>query len=72
MRRAEAAIIVFLACWAVVAFLPVWRTVYLGGMSAFGWWMAGLMVVGPSLTLLVFRSGKKQADTSHSERGGEE
>jgi hypothetical protein len=41
-----------LVVYAVVAFLPWWRTVEVGGMALFGWLMAGLMVLSPVLALV--------------------
>ncbi len=59
MRKSEAATLVFLLSWAVIAFLPVWRTIEVGGMVVFGWLMASLMVISPTLTLLVFRKSDR-------------
>lgn len=55
MAKGEVALLAGLICYAVIAFLPVWRTVELGGMAVFGWMMALLMVVAPVLALLIFR-----------------
>ena len=59
MRKSEAATLIFLLLFAVVAFLPVWRTIEVGGMVVFGWLMASLMVISPTLTLLVFRKSDR-------------
>ena len=64
MRRGEAATLAFLIGFAAFAFLPAWRTVELGGMAVFGWLVAALMVLSPTLALLTFlsaRSARKAA-----------
>ena len=61
MGRGEAAILVFLILFSAISFLPIWRTVEVAGMAAFGWLMAALMVISPALALTVFlwkRRGK--------------
>ncbi len=55
MDRAEAAVLAFLIGFSLFCFLPVWRSQDVAGMAVFGWLMAALMVVSPTLTLLVFR-----------------
>ena len=57
MRRKEGATLVFLIAFAVFAFIPVWRTVELGGMAVFGWLIAALMLVSPAVTLVAFLRG---------------
>jgi hypothetical protein len=61
MSKGEARLLVFLIVMAVNAFLPVWRTVEIGGMAVFGWLLAGLMIVSPTLALLVFRRADRAA-----------
>ena len=55
MPRREAMVLAFLIVFSVIAFLPVWRTVEIAGMAAFGWFMVALMLVSPSLALWAFR-----------------
>ena len=54
MKRGEAAILVFLILFSAFSFLPIWRSVEVAGMAAFGWLMAALMVISPALALAVF------------------
>ena len=54
MQSGEKATLVFLVVFAAVSFLPLWRTLEVGGMAAFGWLMAALMVISPAVTLFVF------------------
>ena len=54
MRGAELALLGFLVLFSVVSFLPIWRSVEIFGMAAFGWLMAALMVISPALALWVF------------------
>ena len=61
MGKGEAPTLVFLIVFSIVAFLPVWRTMEIGGMAVFGWLMAVLMVVSPALTLLVLRRADRAA-----------
>ena len=55
MQKGEARMLVYLIVMAVIAFLPMWRTLEIGGMAVFGWLLAALMITSPVLTLLVFR-----------------
>ena len=55
MGKGEIPVLAFLIAFAVISFLPIWRTIEIGGMAVFGWLMAALMVVSPVLTLLVLR-----------------
>ena len=55
MRRREAATLVFLIALAAFAFIPAWRTAEVGGMAVFGWLIAALMLISPTVTLLAFR-----------------
>ena len=54
MGRGEAATLVFLVLFSAFSFLPLWRTLEVAGMAAFGWLMAALMVISPALALTVF------------------
>ncbi len=55
MDRREAAALLFLVAFSFFSFLPSWRTEVVAGMAVFGWLMAVLMVISPTLALLVFR-----------------
>jgi hypothetical protein len=55
MDKQEALVLVYLIGIAVISFLPIWRTIEIGGMAVFGWLMVLLMITSPLLTLLVFR-----------------
>jgi hypothetical protein len=57
MRRGEAATLAFLVAFAAFAFVPAWRTTEVWGMAVFGWLIAALMVLSPTLALVVFVSG---------------
>jgi len=72
MAKSELILLISLFCYAVIAFLPIWRHVELGGMAVFGWLMAFLMVVAPILALLVFHSSdrRSEADSDESKMGG--
>jgi membrane protein YqaA with SNARE-associated domain len=61
MPRGEAYVLLFLVVFSAVSFLPVWREVEFFGMAAFGWFMAALMVISPTLALFVFARGKRDA-----------
>ncbi len=54
MERGEAATLVFLIAFVAFSFIPAWRTVEVGGMAVFGWLMAALMVISPTLALFTF------------------
>lgn len=73
MRRGEAATLVFLVAFAAFSFIPVWRTIELGGMAVFGWLMAALMVVSPAIALFTFlrrgRGGHSSAGDGPSQVG---
>lgn len=62
MRRREGATIVFLIAFAVFAFIPVWRTVHVGGMAVFGWLIAALMLISPTVTLMAFLRRRADSD----------
>jgi hypothetical protein len=59
MGVAEKLVLGFLVAFSIVAFLPPWRALEIGGMSLFGWLLAALMVVSPALTLLAFGRGRR-------------
>lgn len=61
MRKSEARLLVFLVVIAAISFLPTWRTMEVGGMAVFGWLLAGLMIVSPTLAFLVFRRADRAA-----------
>ena len=67
MGRGEIPVLPFLIIFAVVSFLPIWRTIEIGGMAVFGWLMAILMVASPVLTLLVIRRSDKAERKQESE-----
>ena len=52
LSRGDAAFILGLLAFAVVAFLPAVREVEWAGMSLLGWMMAALMVLSPTIALL--------------------
>ena len=54
MQRREGATLAFLIAFATFAFIPVWRTVEFGGMAVFGWLIAALMLISPTITLVAF------------------
>ncbi|HSF19046.1 MAG TPA: hypothetical protein VLK65_26205 [Vicinamibacteria bacterium] len=60
MERLELVALLFLVLFSIVSFLPVFRTVELFGMAAFGWLMAALMLVSPAATLFIFVRGQKK------------
>ncbi len=66
MRRSEAATLAFLIGFAAFAFVPAWRTVEIGGMAVFGWLVAALMVLSPTLALVTFLSGRSGQDGRES------
>jgi uncharacterized membrane protein (DUF485 family) len=59
MGKGEALLLIYLIVMAVISFLPMWRTMVIGGMAVFGWLMTVLMITSPLLALLVFRSGDR-------------
>ena len=54
MARREGATLVFLIAFAAFAFIPAWRTIEIGGMAVFGWLIAALMLISPTVTLFTF------------------
>ena len=60
MGRGEAATLLFLILFSAVSFLPLWRTLEVAGMAAFGWLMAALMVISPGLALGLFLHRKRR------------
>jgi len=67
MRRGETPVLPFLITFAVVSFLPIWRTIEIGGVAVFGWLMATLMLASPILTLIVILRSDKTDKNSHKE-----
>lgn len=59
LRKSEKIVLTFLITFAAISFLPVWRTIEIGGMAVFGWLMATLMLISPILTLLALRRSDK-------------
>ena len=59
MGKGEVMMLVYLIVMAAISFLPVWRTMEIGGMAVFGWLMAALMITSPLLALLVFRYAER-------------
>ena len=59
MGKGEALLLVYLIIMAAISFLPMWRTMEIGGMAVFGWLMAALMITSPFLALLVFLRGDR-------------
>ena len=53
MSRGELLTLCFLIAFSAFSFLPLWRRIELAGMAVFGWLMALLMVLSPTLALLV-------------------
>lgn len=60
MGRGEISVLPFLIIFAIISFLPIWRTIEIGGVAVFGWLMAILMLVSPVLTSLVIRRSDKK------------
>lgn len=54
MARREGATLVFLIACAAFAFIPAWRDLEIGGMAVFGWLIAALMLISPTVTLVAF------------------
>ena len=73
MGKGEALMLVFLILMSVISFLPMWRTMEIGGIAVFGWLMAALMIASPVLALLVFRrSDRAAAGKTHNDTTGVE
>jgi hypothetical protein len=60
MNKTERWFLVVLVALSAISFLPLWRDVYVAGMSLFGWWMAALMVLSPLGALVIFFLERKQ------------
>ena len=71
MRRREGLTLVFLIAFAAFAFIPAWRTVEFGGMAVFGWLIAALMLISPTVTLFAFRQRGPNAPAA-SEAGDDD
>jgi len=67
MGRGEKIVLPFLITFAVISFLPIWRTIEIGGMAVFGWLMAILMVTSPVLTIIVLRRSDKVERKTNTE-----
>ena len=71
MGKGEALLLVFLLVMAVISFHPMWRTMEIAGMAAFGWLMAALMITAPLMALLLFRRADR-AKTKKTSRDATE
>ena len=71
MGRSEKIVLPFLIAFAALSFLPVWRTIEIGGMAVFGWLMALLMLISPVLTLLALRRSDKIVKNQPPSEGSE-
>jgi hypothetical protein len=58
MQRGERVVLSVLILFAAASFLPIARSVEVGGVLRFGWLMAALMLLSPILTLWVFWLGR--------------
>ena len=68
MGKGEARMLIFLIVMAVIVFLPMWRTMEIGGMAVFGWLLAALMIIAPLLALFVFlRAERAKAERSETD-----
>jgi membrane protein YqaA with SNARE-associated domain len=67
MSKTERLLLVALVAVSAASFLPMWREIYIAGMSLFGWWMAALMILSPVGALAVFFSERKRADRKASQ-----
>jgi hypothetical protein len=56
--RIEGLTLLALVSYSAFSFLPAWRTTEVAGMAVFGWLMAGLMVLSPTLVLVVLARGR--------------
>ena len=66
MRKSELWFLVSLILFSALSFLPVWREIYIAGMSLFGWWMAALMILSPMGALLIFVYERKRSEPGAS------
>lgn len=62
MVRREGATLVFLIVFAGFAFIPAWRDLEVGGMAVFGWLIAALMLISPTVTLVAFLRRRADSD----------
>jgi hypothetical protein len=62
MSKAERWLLAALVFFSAASFLPIWREIYIAGMSLFGWWMAALMIFSPMGALAVFFYERKRVD----------
>lgn len=66
LRKSELWFLILLILFSALSFLPVWREIYIAGMSLFGWWMAALMILSPLGALAIFVYERKRADQKAS------
>ena len=66
MHKSELWFLVSLIVFSAASFLPMWREIYVAGMSLFGWWMAALMILSPLGALAIFVYERKRVDTNAS------
>ena len=66
MHKSELWFLVSLILFSAASFLPMWRDIYVAGMSLFGWWMAALMILSPMGALLTFLYERKRSDPGAS------
>lgn len=71
MVRREGATLVFLIAFAAFAFIPAWRDIEVGGMAVFGWLIAALMLVSPTVTLVTFTRRRYRTDDTGTGRGSD-
>jgi hypothetical protein len=50
--RGDAALLAAVLTISVLGLLPVWRELAWQGVSLLAWWMAGLMLLSPTLALI--------------------
>lgn len=71
MSKSEVAMLIFLIMMSVILFLPMWRTMEIGGMAVFGWLLAALMIASPVLALLVLgRADRSAGRKTHHDTTG--
>lgn len=71
MRRDEAVALAILVVASALAFLPSLREVELLGVAAFGWAMAGLMVLSPALALGIILRDRDRGRHRDRDGGGD-
>ena len=60
LSRGELLTLVFLVAFSAFSFLPIWRRLELAGMAVFGWLMALLMVLSPTLALVAMARRRRR------------